>query len=263
MGNGGAGGLRRCPAPGYSGPSADQIVVHLSATVIDEQGNPVPRMLAQACGVNVCVNGRTDDGGTVVIDTNTTQQKPAFKYGDGKTHAKFALPLDGSPVDVDLGEQRTVAFDPPAAGVSLSAGTTAMSQGVSLDLPADLNPVKPDPFEFDTPDLKKFRAAVLTVPTAPAAVDPTLGFGIVVALTPAGTELCPAARLTVPNSANWPAGSAVEVFLHGIDVGESWAPYSGWAKVSDAMVASDGTTIATIDGGGLPQLSIVGLRLAP
>lgn len=255
---------RQCPSPGYSGSAPAQTVTHVSATVVDETGSPVPHMLAQACGVNVCVNGTTDDTGVVVIDTNTDEQKPAFKYGDGKTHAKFALPLgDASPIDVELGKQRTVAFDAPANGVSLDAGTTASSRGVELQLPPDLNPVKPDPFDFDTPDLRKFRAAVVSTQTAPAAVDSSLGFGIVVALTPSGTELCPAAKLTVPNSPNWPAGSSVEVFLHGIDVGEAWAPYGGWAKVSDGAVSADGATIATSAGGGLPALSVVGVRLAP
>jgi hypothetical protein len=251
----------RCDGPGYAGTEPDVTVVHVSATVVDEAKNPVPKMLAQACGVNVCVNGATDDTGIVVIDTNTKEQRPAFKYGDGKTHAKFALLLgDTSPVNVDLGPEGTVAFDPPADGAPLDPGTTASSRGVELALAADMNPAKPDPFDFDTPDLKKFRAALVSEP--PAAVDPSLGFGIVVALTPSGTELCPPAKLTVPNTASWPAGAAVEVFLHGIDVGEAWAPYGGWAKVSDAAVSADGKTISTSDAGGLPALSVVGLRAA-
>jgi hypothetical protein len=253
-----------CEGPGYFGASPEVNVVHISATVVDENGIPVPNMLAQACGVNVCVNGTTDGSGLVVIDTNSQQKKPAFKYGDGRTHAKFALLLDGgSPVDVDLGQQRTVAFDPPESGAELSPGKTASSRGVDLRLASDSNPVKPDPFDFDTPDLRKFRAAEVSAQNAPAAVDASLGFGIVYALTPLGTELCPPAELTIPNSANYPAGSAVEVYLHGIDVGETWAPYGGWAKVSSGTVSADGKTISTAEEGGLPALSAIGVRLAP
>jgi hypothetical protein len=239
-------------------------VVHVAATVVDENGIPVPHMLAQACGINLCINGTTDDNGLVVIDTNSEEQKPAFKYGDGKTHAKFALALSGaSPIDVDLGEQRTVTFDAPSSGAELAPGKTASSQGVELRLPADANPVKPDPFDFDTPDLRKFRAAPVSTQNAPAAVDASLGFGMLYALTPSGTELCPPAALTVPNSANFPPGSPVEVFLHGIEVDEVWAPYGGWAKVSDGAVSADGKTISTSDSGGLPALSVIGVRLAP
>ena len=260
----GSSSMIHCGGPGFASAAPSVTLAHVSATVVDEAGNPVPHMLAQACGVNVCVNGATDANGVVVIDTNTDEQKPAFKYGDGKTHAKFALPLgDQSPIDIELGQERTVAFDPPAMGVPLSAGTTAVSRDVALELPKDLNPVSPDPFDFDTPDLRKFRAVPVSATNAPAAVDPSLRLGILYALTPSGTELCPPAKLTVPNSANFPAGSAVEFYLHGIDVAEEWAPYGGWAKVSDGVVSSDGKTISTADGGGLPALSVVGVRLAP
>jgi hypothetical protein len=198
-----------------------------------------------------------------VIDTDAKEQKPAFKYGDGKTHAKFALPLRGdSPINVDLGEQRTVAFDPPESGAELLPGKVASSRGVELRLASDSNPVKPDPFDFGTPDLRKFRAAAVSTQDAPAAVDASLGFGILYALTPSGAELCPPATLTVPNSANFPAGNAVEVYLHGIEVNEAWAPYGGWAKVSDGTVSADGKTISTAEGGGIPALSVIGVRLA-
>ena len=253
----------RCDGPGYATNAPERTLAHLSATVVDELGNPVPKMLAQACGVNVCVNGTTDANGIVVIDSHTDEQKPAFKYGDGKTHAKFALPLDGSPINIDLGNETTVAFDPPPSGAAFAAGATVTSRGISLTLASDMNPVAPDPFDFDTPDLRKFRAALVPSDKPPAAVDASLGFGILAALTPVGAELCPSAKLTVPNTANWPAKSRVEFFLHGVDVGEEWAPYGGWAKVSDGAVNDDGKDVSTDDAGGLPALSVVGVRLAP
>jgi len=253
-----------CEGPGYYGETPKVQVLHISAIIIDENGNRVPDMWAYACGTNVCIKGTTDSNGVVVIDTDSQQVKPAFKYGDGRTHAKFALLLAGDqPVSVDLGEQRTVAFDPPASGAELAPGLTASSRGVELRLAADANRVKPDPFDYDTDDLRKFRAAAVSTENAPAAVAASLGFGMLYALTPSGTELCPPAALTVPNSANFPSGSPVEVFLHGTDILESWAPYGGWAKVSDGVVSEDGTTVSTVEGGGLPALSVIGIRLAP
>src|SRR5260221_14108902 len=106
-----------CIGPGYAGAPADQRLSHLSATVVDESGRPIPKIVAQACGTNVCVNGTTDDSGAVVIDQDVAMTKPAFKYGGGQAYAKFALPLSGADVvAIDLGKQATFAFDPPEAG---------------------------------------------------------------------------------------------------------------------------------------------------
>jgi len=45
-----------------------------------------------------------------------------------------------------------------------------------------------------------------------------------------------------------------------VDVEEEWAPYSGWAKISDGAVSSDGTSIVTAAGQGIPQLSVIGIK---
>jgi hypothetical protein len=253
----------KCEGPGYYQETPEVNVLHISATVVDEHGRPVPNMWAYACGTNVCIKGTTDTNGKVFIDTDSQQVKPAFKYGDGRTHAKFALLLAGDqPVNIDLGEQRTVTYARAASDDVLTPGSTASSAGVELRLAADANPVEPDPFDYDTDDRRMFRAAAVPTQNLPAAVPTSLGFGMLFALTPSGTELCPPAALTVPNSANYPAGSLVEIFLHGTDILESWAPYGGWAKVSDGVVSEDGNTVSTVEGGGLPALSVIGIRLA-
>lgn len=252
-----------CKGPGYAGSPIEQQFTHLSATVVDSTGTPVPNVTAQACGTNICLNGTTDASGYVVIDQPVGMVKPAFKYGGGRAYAKFALPLgSASPLSVDLDGQATVAFDAPEAGVALVPGTTVTSRGVTLTLASDMNPVDVDPFDYDTADLKKFRAAEVPLESLPAAVDPSFGFELVVAVTPVGTKLCPAARMKVANSRGWPAEAPVEFFLHGVEVTEEWAPYSGWAKVTDGAVSSDGSTVETDAAGGIPILSIIGIRLA-
>ena len=251
-----------CHGPGYAGSPSTQQFSHLSATVVDENGKPVSDVVAQACGTNICLNGMTASNGSVVIDEKVGMTKPAFKYGGGQSYVRFALPLTGSSVDVDLGDEVTFAFDPPASGAPLEPGKAAVSNGVTLTVSSETLSIQPDPFDFDTPDLKKFRAVEVPVDRAPAAVDTSLGFGMIVALTPSATVLCPAAALTVPNSPGWQAGARVELFLHGVDVGEEWAPYGSWAKVSEGAFSDDGTTIATDPEGGLPALSVVGIRLA-
>jgi hypothetical protein len=259
-----AGGGARCPGPFFADPAATAVTfVGMSATVVDETGAPVPDLRAQACGIDLCLNGATGPSGYVAIEKPVTFLKPAFKYGDGRTHAKLALPLTGTPVDVDLGEQATVTFPPVDTSVPFTPGTDITQNGITLLLQGDLVPVKPDPFDYDTADLRGFRAATFPDGLLPDAVDPSLGLGIVVALTPVGVRLCPRAGLTVPNTAGWPANASVEFFVHGVEVEEEWAPYGGWAKVSDGRVSSDGASITTSEDGGIPELSIVGLRRSP
>lgn len=64
----------------------------------------------------------------------------------------------------------------------------------------------------------------------------------------------------MPNSAKWPAGTDVEFVIHGVDVGQEWAAYGKWQKVSDGKVSADGATVSTVDGGGLPVLTAFGVR---
>jgi hypothetical protein len=168
----------------------------------------------------------------------------------------------GSPIDVDLGKQATFAFDPLALGAPLVPGQGAVSNGITLTVSPEPVSIAPDLVDFGTPDLQKFRAVEVPIDEVPPAVDPSLSFGMVVALTPSTTVICPAAALSVPNSPGWKAGARVELFLHGIDVTEEWAPYGGWAKVSGGAVSTDGKMIVTDPEGGLPQLSVVGIRLA-
>lgn len=248
--------------PGYAGPDTLTSFSHLTATVVDLDGHPAQKVVAQACGVNICLNGTTDNQGTVVIDQPAEMIRPAFKYGGGQSYAKFALPLGGKgAIDADVGMQRTVAFDAPELGAALTPGTRATSRGVTLALsPGSI--VVIDPFDYDTPALKNFRAAEIPMAAAPAAVDASLGLGILVALTPTGTTLCPRAKFSTPNSPSWPAGSRVEFFLHGVEVGENFAPYGGWAKISNGVVTMDGSAVETDDTGGLPIISVVGVRLA-
>jgi hypothetical protein len=83
------------------------------------------------------------------------------------------------------------------------------------------------------------------------------------ALSPVDTVVCPPARLGVTNSGGWPPATAVEFFVHGVSIEEHWAPYGGWAKVSDGAVTSDGARITTAESGGIPVLGVIGVRRKP
>jgi hypothetical protein len=232
----------------------------VSAVVLDTSGEPVSELLAQVCGTDLCINAQTDQLGAVRVTADELITKPAFKYGDGVTHAKFAQPL-ASGVN-ELGNVTTVAFPALSLGAPLVPGASSASGAVTLTLqPGTV--VEIDPFDYPELEQQTFRAAVMPALSAPAAVDETLGLELIVALAPVQTTFCPAAALAVDNQAGWAPGSAVEFFLHGVDIEEQWAPYAGWAKVSDGTVSADGARVETSLDGGIPVLSVVGVRLAP
>jgi hypothetical protein len=144
----------------------------------------------------------------------------------------------------------------------LAPGTEVSSNGVTIGVPSG-GAVDFDTLTYTYPDERVFRAAEIPIAKASVAIDPTLGFEIVWALAPIDTQLCPAAKLSVPNGPAWPSGTAVEFYVHGIDINEAYAPYGGWAKASDGAVSADGTRVETSPGGGIPILSAVGIRKAP
>jgi hypothetical protein len=251
-----------CTGPGYAKTVTPAAFNGLSATVVDEDGDPTPNVSAQACGINLCINGKTDAYGVARITERQSLTMAAFKYGGGQKYARFALPLELPAADaIPLGEQRTVAFDPPSEGAPMEPGKSATSRGATLTLASNAT-IAVDPFDFDTDDLQKFRSAEVPEASWPQVVDRSLDFVLLVALTPSDAEFCPAARLTLANTLGLAPGTRVEFFLHGTDVIERWAPYGGWAKVSDGEVSADGASIETDPSGGIPVLSAVGVRLA-
>ena len=266
-GTGGApaegGAAPECPAPGYAEPSDPVRVGTFSATVEDSSGNPMTGVLAQVCGIDLCINVDVLDNGSVTHAVNADFIKPAFKYGDGVGYAKFAQLLEPDAAgSVELGTVVSFALPDLGGAVELAPGSTARSGAVELELAADFVATI-DPFDFDTPAEQGFRAVDVPLTVAPPAVDASLGLELVYALTPAAALLCPAAVLTVANTPGWPAGTAVDVFVHGVSIEEPWAPYAGWAKVSDAEVSADGASITTRGHAGLPTLSVIGLRRTP
>lgn len=236
-----------------------QNVGMVNATVLDPMGAPVPMLLAQVCGLNLCINGTTGANGHVIVNVNTSLTQPAFKYGEGYTFARFAQPLPTqAPIVIPVAV--TVAL--PAVGVDFVPGKDAISGGVTLSIPAG-GVVEVDTLTYDMPDKQLFRAAEIPIAKAPAAVDPALNLEMLFGVGPVETTFCPSAGVTVPNTPSWPAGTAVEFYVHGVDVSEDFAPYGGWAKASDGAVSADGKTVSSAAGGGLPVLTAFGVRKKP
>lgn len=234
----------------------------ISANVVDTSGAPVPDILVQLCGLDLCIGGNTNATGSVQVSGDGLDiLQPAFKVGDGLTYAKMLRPL--GPGDAVFNPLVTPKLPPFAQGAKLAAGTIMQSANTSLEIePKGVFEV--DVLLFDDPATQVYRAA----PIPAAVMDPsvvTAGPKLEVfhALGPTGTLLCPPAKFKIPNEAGWAAGTSVEFFVLGMEVSEVWAPYGEFAKVSDGHVDSDGKTISTTDGQGLPILGIIGVRRAP
>lgn len=225
-------------------------------------GAPVPDILAQLCGLDLCLGGNTNATGYVQVSGDGLAiLQPAFKIGDGLVYAKMLRPL--GPGDVVFDSFVTPKLPPMAQGAKLAPGTIMQSAGTSLELAAG-GAFEVDILLFDDPTTQVYRAA--SIPAA--AMDPSFVVGgpkleVFHALAPTGTLSCPPAKFTMANDAGWAAGTSVEFFVLGMEVSEVWAPYGEFGKVSDGRVSDDGKTISTTDGQGLPILGIIGVRRVP
>ncbi|MFO0566583.1 MAG: hypothetical protein U0263_13020 [Polyangiaceae bacterium] len=270
-GSGGASGAGCNAGPGFPSSDPPHKVDELTAKILDTTGAPADGVLAQVCGLDLCINGSTNAQGEVCTPNGGTGicapgilpaqefKRPAFKYGDGIGYVKFAQLLETTTTKYAIGDVMTERLPAVGQGVALAPGGTATSNGITLTLGAGAQ-ITIDELTFDTPELQKFRAAEVPIAKIPPAVDKALGFEMVVGTTPLDTELCPHAKLSVPNTPGWPAGTEVEFWIHGLDPGEEWAPYAGWAKVSGGAVSADGKSVVTSDGEGIPVLSTFGIK---
>ena len=271
-GGGSGGGVACSKGPGYASSDPAHHVNQLTGKILDIDGKPVVGTLAQVCGIDVCVNGTTNDQGDIVtcdtgtppicgtgIKPNVDEKRPAFKYGEGIDYVKFAYLLPTDTSDYAIGTMTTVALPAKSTGVALTPGSDASAGGITVSVPAGAT-VKIDKLTFTTPEDQNFRAIEVPIAKAPSAVDATLGFEMLIATTPLETRICPNAKLSVPNTPGWPAGTAVEFWLNGLDPAEEWSAYAGWAKISAGTVSADGQSVVTDDAEGIPILGLFGIK---
>jgi hypothetical protein len=246
----------RAPAPA---PQGAQAFRSLAAAIVDPGGDAVPDAPITVCGFDACLTGKVDAKGsaTVTNATGTLLTRPAFKIGDGLTIAELAYPL-GDRADFDFGTTVAIPLPDFAEGVPLAAGASATMAGVTLTI-APGAAVGFDPLLY-APDQRGLRVAPIPLDPPPLAIDPGQNIALAYALTPQGTTFCPAASLDLPNRPGWPAGTEVEILVHGIDLEQRWAPYAGWAVVSPGRVSGDAQRIVTAPGAGVPVLGAIGIR---
>jgi hypothetical protein len=252
-----------------------------TAVIVDETGAPVSGAPAMICGINICTAPeKTGADGKVTIPSSALGFKaPALRYGDGIAYAELAVPLSAPANDFTAGGHVLATgklSDKP--GAALTPGTVAASGDVSLAIVAG-STVAIDTLAYDTPETQMLRAVSIPLANlgpALAAAKPggvAADFGLVYGVAPASTTFCPAAKVTVrlphtttqPNDLGWAPGTAVEFWITSPETDQQFAPYAGWAKMSDGIVSADGASASTRDGAGqgFVDLETFAIRRAP
>ncbi len=274
--SGAGGSVTTCP-PGMTYGGGEQTVTGtkaVTASLVDETGTPVAAgQPLYICGINVCSDpSTTGTNGTASINTALSMKKPAFKYGDTINYAEFAVPLTmATNAFTTLGTAK-LAGKP---GAPLTPGAGATSGDVTVTVPAG-GSVGINQLIYTSADSAMLRAVDVPLTNMGPILNPvTLGdggpaaFALVYGLAPAETTLCPAAKVTValshattmPNDLGWAPGAAVEFWIMTTDTSQTYAPYAGWAKMSDGAVSADGMSVSTVDGQGFILLENFAVRL--
>jgi hypothetical protein len=243
----------RCPDGPFPKSTTEAVQVdQVSGQLVDEEGQPTPDAHLQVCAKNVCYDATLGSSAQFDESYDEEMDAPACKFGDGKGWGKLALALEGGTSDV--GTLTVVTLPSLAQGAELAAGVVASSGSVSLTLSDDAR-VEIDELTYEDESEWVFRAAPFSEAVlAELGQDFALGFS----LAPHETVICPAPALSIENTADLEAGATLELFVHGLDVSEEWAPYAGWEKVGEGEVSEDGATLEFPDG--VPVLTAIGVR---
>src|SRR5450432_704778 len=244
----------------------------VTATIVDQSGAAVSNQPTFICGLNVCSSPhQTDSSGSVSYNTTLNMTKPAFKFGDTISYAEFAIPLTPGST-TSFGTIQTGKFPVLGSGSTLTPGTDAVSGDVTVSLAVGAT-IAIDALNYSTSDEQKLRTVAIPVTAQSSVLLPcsNCGFKLLYGVTPAETTICPAAKVTValphqtqtPNDFGWAPGAAVEFWVTTIDVGQQYAPYAGWRKISGGSVSADGTSVSTNAAEGFDFLESFAVRLKP
>jgi hypothetical protein len=256
----GTGGAAACVAPGYHVDSTAITINEVQALLHDPSGAAVSNLSVQVCGTDQCFNGSTNASGKTDVTPRTALTLPAFKYGDGFDFAELAIML-GSAKSQDLGSLVALPLPAYADGAAFPKKGNITNGDVTLSI-ASGTTIEHDRLTYEDDSELVFRTVQIPVADSAKALDPSFGFELAYAVAPLGSTFCPPAGLTLKNVEQWAAGTAVEVFVQGLDVAENWAPYGSWVKVADASVSTDGKSIVTTSG-GITILSSIAVRRKP
>jgi len=242
-------------------PAGYECIKTLDAELIDSiDGKPVPNITIMACSNGLCVNEVTKADGRVHINACSYMKDPAFKVFGFTELVPFSVPMR-NPKDTFVFEKVPVTRL-PSTGLPIKVGEaqTLTMAGLTLETKAGAKNIDIDPFAPYT----DFRAVQIPDGKWPAGLDGGHGLEVLFAVGPQNSLLNPPAKVTVPNTKAWPAGTAVEFWLHNFELLVDVPVKMGeWWKVATGTVSSDGKTISTDADQGLPMLSLFGVRKKP
>lgn len=247
-----------CDVPTFTDDTPAEPFEKLDAKILDDAGDPVANVQVQACGLNICLQGKTNSQGRATITSEDDIAKLALKYGDGLHYALVALPLTGQTV-YDLGEQRTVKFPAADPDNRFEAGETLTSSDAVLTL-ADDAVTHIDELSYADPSEHLFVAKAFASDAFPQSAEDQ-DFVSLWALGPAKTEFCPPAALSLPNDSELDPGTAVDLQLLVTDTAGRYGRYAEWTTVATGTVTDDGERIVTDEERGIPELGLIGVRL--
>lgn len=245
-----------CDAPGYHVDAEPIQLPMVQAKVSLPTGEVAADLLMQVCGIDTCLRYFTDDKGVLAKVPPQKLERPSLKYGDGFDFAELAIPLDEQ--NANVGELIALPLPALAEGGAFPKSGAVTSGDVTLHIDAN-GQVAHDELTYSDPAELVLRSVAVPVADSPQALPPELGFELAYGLAPLGSTFCPAAKVSLKNTLNWPPGTEAEIFIQGLDVAEEWAPYGQWLQVAEARVSSDGKSIDTTSG-GIPILSSIAVR---
>jgi hypothetical protein len=256
----------------YGGGETLVVGGSVKANIVDDTGAAVVGTSIFICGIDICSTpGTTQAGGAANISTTLMMKKPAFKFGDGVNYAEMAIPLTMMSTDFTTGNMVLATGKlSDKTGADLNPGMSAVSGDVTVAVPANAMVTVLPAFPSSN-----FRAVSIPLANVGPILNPVMvnnmpaNFKLLYGVTPAGTNVCPAAKVTValphaqmmPNDFGWTAGAMVEFWIMTTDTGQTYAPYAGWAKISDGTVSMDGKSVSTVDGQGFPDIENFAIRL--
>lgn len=255
-GSGGSAGAGGGGSDGGDCTSPARWIESLDVELKDANGAPLPGVTVYCCGTNICSAPETTGAdGKAHVAVNTCMKKPAFKVlGNGQWES-FAAPIPDGQSAASFPATTLVAL--PTDGVAFATDgqpQTVASNGVSLQPPGA---VQIDDLSLPDANDQKFRAVEIPMNEAPPIVDASTPLDAMWSLAPLATTFDPPAWVSVPNTLGWPAGTQVDVYLHGVEADEVNAPYGGWKLVGTGTVNTDHDAVE-LDG--LPALSTIGLK---
>ncbi len=256
-GGGGGDASVVCSAPGYHVDADALGIQQVNALITDLDGAALTGVPVQVCGINQCYTGESNAVGRTNVVVETPLVLPVFKYGDGQDYAELGAPLAGGATQ-DVGTVVALPLPSFAEGTPFPKSGDVSYGDLTLHLGQGTT-VTQNVLDYPDDEQHVFRNVAVPLARSTKALPPSFGFELAYGVAPILTKFCPAAPLSVNNTLGWDSGTAVEIFIQGLDTNEQWAPYGTWLKVADAEVSSDASSIDTTSG-GIPLLSSIALR---